>query len=294
MVDAPDRLLRGARILITGGNAGIGLETAVGLARLGAGVAITSRDPAKGAAAVARIRAAVPDADVEAVTLDLADFASIRAGAADVGGRFDRLDVLVNNAGLVQAQPTVTADGFETTFGVNHVGHFFLTSLLLEQLRASAPARVVVVSSHAHRGASGLDFDDLNSERSYRPLGVYSRSKLANLLFTRELARREAGRGVTANALHPGFVASRLGRDGDGGVAGTVVMVAARPFAISPRRGARTSIYLASSPAVATTTGRYFSRCREVRPSSAALDDAAAGRLWAVTEELVASVPDGA
>jgi NAD(P)-dependent dehydrogenase (short-subunit alcohol dehydrogenase family) len=234
----------------------------------------------------------VPHAAVEVVTLDLADFASIRSCAADVRDRFDRLDVLINNAGLVQAQRTVTADGFETTFGVNHVGHFLLTSLLLDQLRASAPARVVVVSSHAHRAVSGLDFDDLNAEASYRPLVAYNRSKLANLLFTRELARRLDGSGVTANALHPGFVASRLGRDGDGGVAGAVVMVVARPFAISPRRGARTSIYLASSPEVATVTGEYFSRSRPVRASSAATDDAAARRLWAVTEELVASVPD--
>jgi NAD(P)-dependent dehydrogenase (short-subunit alcohol dehydrogenase family) len=292
--DTPGRPLAGARVLITGGNAGVGLETARGLARLGAQVAITSRDPAKGEAAAARIRAAVPDADLEVVNLDLADFASIRACAAEVSARFDRLDVLINNAGLVQAQRTVTAEGFETTFGVNHVGHFVLTSLLLDQLRASAPARVVVVSSHAHRGASGLDFEDLNAEHSYGPLSAYNRSKLANLLFTRELARRLDGRGVTANALHPGFVASRLGRDGDGGVAGAVVMVAARPFAISPRRGARTSIYLASSPEVATTTGGYFSRCRPVRASAAATDDDAAQRLWAVTEELVASVPDPA
>jgi NAD(P)-dependent dehydrogenase (short-subunit alcohol dehydrogenase family) len=290
--DAPGKPQAGARILITGGNAGVGLETARGLARLGARVAITSRDPAKGEAAAAAIRASVPDADLEVVSLDLADFSSVRACAAEVGTRFDRLDVLINNAGLVQAQRTVTAEGFETTFGVNHVGHFLLTRLLLDQLRASAPARVVVVSSHAHRAASGLDFDDLNSEASYRPLAAYNRSKLANLLFTRELARRLDGSGVTANALHPGFVASRLGRDGDGGLAGSVVMVVARPFAISPRRGARTSIYLASSPDVATTTGEYFSRCRPVRPSAAALDDDAARRLWAVTEELVASVPD--
>ncbi len=294
MPDASGGPVAGARVLITGGNAGIGLETARGLARLGAQVAITSRDPAKGAAAAARIRAGVPDADLEVLTLDLADFASIRACAAEVGARFDHLDVLINNAGLVQAQHTVTVDGFETTFGVNHVGHFLLTTLLVDQLRASAPARVVVVSSHAHRGVAGLDFEDLNSESSYRPLGVYGRSKLANLLFTRELARRLEGGGVTVNALHPGFVASRLGRDGDGGVAGAVVMVAARPFAISPRRGARTSIYLASSPEVAAVTGGYFSRCRPVRPSSAALDEDAARRLWTVTEALVASVPNRA
>ena len=201
--------------------------------------------------------------------------------------------MLVNNAGLVQTRWLLTEDGFEMTFGVNHLGHFLLTNLLTEQLQASAPARVVVVASRAHQGASnGLDFDDLQSERLYRPLTVYSRSKLANIYFTRELARRLAGTGVTANSLHPGFVASRLGRDGDGGTAGDVVMVLARPFAISPARGARTSIYLASSPAVADTTGQYFARCRPVKPAAVATDDAAARRLWEVSEALVASVPD--
>jgi NAD(P)-dependent dehydrogenase (short-subunit alcohol dehydrogenase family) len=199
----------------------------------------------------------------------------------------------VNNAGLTQLQRTVTEEGFETTFGVNHLGHFLLTTLLLDQLRASAPARVVVVSSMAHRSArAGLDFDDLQAERSYSPLGAYNRSKLANIYFTRELARRLDGRGVTANSLHPGFVASRLGRDGDGGVLGDVVMTLARPFAISPARGARTSVYLASSPAVADVTGQYFARCRETRPARVAVDAAGARRLWDVSDELVASVPD--
>jgi retinol dehydrogenase-12 len=283
----------GSTVLISGANAGVGLETARGLARRGARVLLAVRDAAKGEAAAAEVRATVPGSTVEVVDLDLASFASIRRCAAEVGRRFDRLDVLVNNAGLVQTRWLLTEDGFETTFGVNHLGHFLLTNLLTDQLRASAPARVVVVASRAHQGASnGLDFDDLQSERLYRPLTVYSRSKLANIYFTRELARRLAGTGVTANSLHPGFVASRLGRDGDGGTAGEVVMVLARPFAISPTRGARTSIYLASSPAVADTTGQYFARCRPVKPARVATDDAAARRLWEVSEALVASVPD--
>ncbi len=279
-------------VLITGGNAGIGKETAVGLARTGARVAITARNAAKGDAAATEIRERVPDADVDVVPLDLASFASIRRCAEDVGRRYDRLDVLVNNAGLVQLQRTVTEDGFETTFGVNHLGHFLLTSLLLGQLRASAPARVVVVASNAHKAArTGLDFDDLQAERGYSSLGAYNRSKLANIYFSRELARRLDGTGVTANALHPGFVGSRLGRDGDAGLAGDLAMIVLRPFALSPKRGARTSIYLASSPDVAGVTGKYFARRRPVATSRVGADDVAARRLWDVSEELVASVP---
>jgi NAD(P)-dependent dehydrogenase (short-subunit alcohol dehydrogenase family) len=281
-----------ATVLITGGNAGVGKETAVGLARGGARVAITARDPSRGAAAAAEVRERVPGASVDVVALDLASFASIRACADEVRRRYPRLDVLVNNAGLVQMQRTVTEDGFETTFGVNHLGHFLLTTLLLDRLRASAPARVVVVASHAHKSArTGLRFDDLQAERAYSGLGAYNRSKLANVYFARELARRAAGTGVTANALHPGFVASRLGRDGDGGLAGEVVMTLARPFAISPARGARTSVYLASSPDVADVTGQYFARCRPAAVSRVARDDDAARRLWDVSEALVASRP---
>jgi len=281
--------LDGRTVLVTGGNAGVGFATVRAVAGLDGRVLLGARNRAKGDEAAARVRHDLPDGQVEVVDLDLASFASIRAAAADVGRRIDRLDVLVNNAGLIQTQYRLTDDGFEQTFGVNHLGHFLLTSLLLDQLRASAPARVVVVSSHAHRSATGgLDFDDLQGERSYRPFGAYARSKLANVYFARELARREAGTGVTANALHPGFVASRFGRDGDAGAAGDVVMVLARPFAISPTRAARTSVYLASSPDVADVTGGYFARCRPASVSRAARDDAAAARLWAVSEALVA------
>jgi len=256
-------------------------------------VVITARDPAKGAAAAAALRAAAPGSTVEVLDLDLASFASIRRGAEEVQRRVDRLDVLVNNAGLVLTEYRLTENGFEMTFGVNHLGHFLLTSLLADQLRASAPARVVVVASTAmHWAGGGLDFDDLQSERLYQPFVAYGRSKLANVYFARELARRMAGTGVTANSLHPGFVASRFGRDGDGGRAGDVLMTLARPFASSPRRGARTSIYLASSPAVADVTGEYFARCRRARPGRLATDDAAARRLWEVSEALVAAPPD--
>jgi NAD(P)-dependent dehydrogenase (short-subunit alcohol dehydrogenase family) len=285
--------MAGATVVVTGGNAGVGLETVAGLVALGARVVLTARDEAKGASAADRIRARGGPGTVDVAPLDLASSASIRRFAREVAPGLGRLDVLVNNAGLVQMQRTVTEDGFETTFGVNHLGHFLLTTLLVDQLRASAPARVVVVASTAHRSApGGLDFDDLQAERGYSSIGAYSRSKLANIFFTRELARRLAGSGVTANSLHPGFVASRLGRDGDGGVLGDVVMRLARPFAISAARGARTSVYLASSPAVADVTGEYFVRCDPARPARVATDDDAARRLWSVSEELVASIPD--
>ena len=222
--------------------------------------------------------------------LDLANFASIRAFAADFLDRYDRLDVLCNNAGLVLQKRQETADGFEATFGVNHLGHFLLTDLLLDRLRASAPSRVINVSSDAHKQArNGLDFDDLQSTRRYRGFAVYSKSKLANISFTRELARRLDGSGVVVNALHPGFVASRFGRDGDTGRAGNVVMFIIRPFAINSEQGAQTSIFLASSDDPDGITGEYWYKCALATPSRAALDDDAARRLWTASEELVAS-----
>ncbi|MGZ4690943.1 MAG: SDR family oxidoreductase [Acidimicrobiia bacterium] len=287
--------MTGKVVAITGANAGIGKETAVGLARLGATVVMTSRDARRGADALADVRDRSGSTNVELVALDLADVASIRAFATELLDRHDRLDVLVDNAGLVMAKRTETANGFETTFGVNHLGHFYLTSLLLDRLRASAPSRIVVVSSQAHKVARrGLDFGDLQGEHRYRASDAYSRSKLANLYFTRELARRLAGTGVTANALHPGYVASRFGRDGDMRFE-AVLSLGARLFAISPEAGARTSVYLASSPEVEGVTGKYFAKCKQIPMSKAALDDVAARRLWETSEALVSSVvdPDG-
>ncbi|MCJ7436679.1 MAG: SDR family oxidoreductase [Acidimicrobiia bacterium] len=281
--------MNGKVVLITGGNAGVGKETAVGLAREGAHVVFTSRDPARGADALADIRKRSGSDTVEVMPLDLASFASIRTFSEAFLASHDRLDVLVNNAGLVQQQRALTDDGFEMTFGVNHLGHFLLTSLLLDRLCASAPARVVVVSSHAHKHAGGgLDFDDLQSERAYKSFQVYGKTKLANIYFTREQARRVDPSEVTVNALHPGFVASRFGRDGDTGRLGDVAMVLGRPFAISPEKGALTSIWLASSPDVEGTTGGYFYKCKPSTPSKLAQDDEIARRLWAVSDELVA------
>ena len=278
--------------LITGGNTGIGLEAAVGLAEQGDRVIITSRNRDRGRAAVARIRDRVDGADVDVMDLDLASFASIRRFAGELLDRVDRLDVLPNNAGLTLSKRSVTEDGFETTFGVNHLGHFLLTNLLLERLEATPGARVVNVSSQGHKFArGGLDFDDLQTEHGYLGFQVYCRSKLANIYFTRELARRLAGSDVTANALHPGFVRSEFARGGDTGRLGSLGIRIAAPFAISPKKGARTSIYLASSPDVADVSGLYFYKCRPAAVSKVAADDDAARRLWEVSEQLVASVP---
>ena len=285
--------LSGKNIVITGGNTGIGKEAAVGLAGLGACVVITSRNAERGRAARNEIAQRSGNGEVDVMSLDLASFRSIRSFAADVLDRFDRLEVLVNNAGLIHRRRTETEEGFETTFGVNHLGHFLLTELLLDRLRASSPARVVVVASDAHKGARrGLDFDDLQSTRRYRWGNAYSKSKLANIYFARELARRLDGSGVTANSLHPGFVRSDFGRGGDlGPVYGWGIKYLAGPFAISPEKGARTTIYLSSSPEVDGVTGGYFHKCKPATPSAVARDDAAARRLWDASEQLVASVP---
>jgi NAD(P)-dependent dehydrogenase (short-subunit alcohol dehydrogenase family) len=276
-------------VLITGGNTGLGLETAVALARKGAVVVITSRDAQKGAAAVAEIRSRSGSEAVEVMELDLADLASVRAFASRYAEAHDHLDVLVNNAGLMLGSRRETVDGYEMTFQVNHLGPFLLTNTLRDLLVAGDAARVVNVASAAHSSArKGLDFDDLQATKRYRSYTVYARSKLANILFTRELARRWDDTGVTANAVHPGFVASRFGRDGDYGRLSEIVFPLLRPFAHTPEEGARTQIYVASAPELAGITGGYWAKSAPATPSAAAQDDAAAARLWEVSERLVA------
>lgn len=284
--------MQGKTVVITGGNAGIGKEAAVGLAELGARVVITSRNEERGRAAWKEIVDRSGNTDVEVMALDLASFRSIRAFAGELHDRVDHLDVLVDNAGLILRRRTETEEGFEATFGINHLGHFLLTDLLLDRLKASAPSRVVVVASSAHESAKrGLDFDDLQSERSYRWAKVYGKSKLANIYFARELAQRLEGTGVTSNSLHPGFVRSEFGRGGDlGTLYGFGIKYLAAPFAISPAKGALTTIYVASSPEVEGATGGYYDKCKLASPTAVAQDDGAARRLWDVSEQLVASV----
>ena len=280
--------MTGKTVIITGGNSGIGRAAAVALARAGARVVITARNEQRGTAAVADIAAASGSDAVELSIFDLADLSSVRAGAADLLERCPRIDVLLNNAGLILTERTLSADGYEATFATNHLGPFLLTDLLRQRLIDSAPARIVNVASTAHNFARhGMVFDDLMAERSYRQMEVYGRSKLANILFTTELAERLAGTGVTANSLHPGSVATGYARDGDttGFLAWGIKVYA--PFSLTPEQGARTSVYLSSSPEVEGVTGRYFVKCREKTPSARARDREAAARLWEVSEQLV-------
>jgi NAD(P)-dependent dehydrogenase (short-subunit alcohol dehydrogenase family) len=280
--------MHGKVAVITGGNSGIGKETAVALAAMGAHVVIAARNPSKAAAAVKEVKERTEGAQVETLALDLASFASVRAFAGAYTERFDHLDVLVNNAGVILRSRTETDDGHETQLQVNHLSHFRLTNLLREQLERAPAGRVVNVSSTGHTYArGGLDFDDLEwSRRRYRGFGVYCATKLANVLFTRELANRWPATKVTANALHPGFVGSNFAREGDMGALGSVGMLVLRPFALSSANGARTSVYLGSSPDVDGVSGQYFYKCRVAKPSNAALDDEAAARLWDVSAEL--------
>jgi NAD(P)-dependent dehydrogenase (short-subunit alcohol dehydrogenase family) len=222
------------------------------------------------------------------VVFDLANLGEVRSGAAELLSRCPRIDVLVNNAGVVISGRRETPDGLEATFATNHLGPFLLTNLLLDRLKASAPARIVNVSSIAHRGAAlGMDFDDLQSTRHYTAMDAYAQSKLANIYFTSELARRLEGSGVTANCLHPGVIRSGYGKGGDSRGVLRFGIALIQPFIIGPARGARTSIYLASSPEVESVTGGYFVRRRQRRPARIARDANAARRLWEISEALV-------
>ena len=278
--------MKGRTVVITGANTGIGLETAAALAAMGARVVLSARDPLKGSVAAEKIRRRYPDANVIPMELDLARLGDVRSFAADLLERFGALHVLVNNAGVMLGRRSTTVDGFETTFQVNHLAPFLLTNLLLDRLRASGPSRIINVASEAHRAAR-LDFDDLNSERGYRGMRVYVRTKLCNILFTRALASRLLGTGVTANALHPGTVRTALGRDGDTSAFFTLGIKITGPLLLSPARGARTTIHLASSPDVVGRTGEYWIRRRPRKPASKATDDEAARRLWDVSAQLV-------
>jgi len=282
MTDAPS--MAGKYVLVTGGTGGIGKATAAGLAALGARVGITGRDQGRAAAAAADIRAATGSRAVDIFAADMSSQAEVRRLAAQVLGTYPRLDVLVNNVGGFWAHRHVTADGLEHTFALNHLASFLLTSLLLDRLTASAPARIVTVSSGAH--AQGrLDFDDLQGERNYSGQQAYSQSKLANVMFTYQLARRLAGTGVTATAAHPGVVATGFGTEDQAAHLGIMIRVA-RPFMKTPAQGALTPVYLASSPEVEGVTGQYFAHRKPKASSKASYDAAAAARLWQASADL--------
>lgn len=276
-------------VLLTGASRGIGRATALELATRGANLSLLVRNRELGEKVVEEIRALGKPVRVDLFIADLSSMRDIRRVAADFLAKHDRLDVLLNNAGAINMHRETTVDGYERTFATNHLAYFLLTELLLDRLKQSAPARIVNVSSEAHRWAQ-IDFDDpMFDERSYSGFGAYGPSKLANILFTRELSRRIEGTGVTANALHPGVIASGFGRNNKGAF-GFIMRNLAGPFLGSEESGARTSVYLASSPEVDGKSGLYFKSSRECTPSRAARDDAAAARLWTLSEELVASV----
>jgi NAD(P)-dependent dehydrogenase (short-subunit alcohol dehydrogenase family) len=263
--------------IITGATSGVGLETAAQLAALGARLILVGRDEERGRAALAAIKHRAPNAAAEIHYADLARLDQVRELGAKLAA-LPRIDVLINNAGAIFRRRTFTAYGLERTFALNHMAYFLLTALLRERLVASAPARIVSVASNAHRGTT-LDFADLQGERKYDGWTAYKRSKLCNILFTRELARRLESTGVTANCLHPGFVSSRIGDD-NGGLYALAIRIGKRFSGIPPEQGAKTSVYLATAPELDGKTGDYYDQCALARPSSAARDDATARRLW--------------
>jgi NAD(P)-dependent dehydrogenase (short-subunit alcohol dehydrogenase family) len=279
-------LLAGRTVVVTGATSGIGLETAIGLARLGAAVSLVARDPRRGELALEQVRTASSTPP----RLFLADFASlaeVRRLASELASAHPRIEVLVNNAGAIHMTRKETVDGFEMTLAVNHLAPFLLTNLLLPALKAGAPSRVVTVASEAHRSAQ-IRFDDLDSRRDYAGFAVYSRSKLANILFASELSHRLEGVDVTSNSLHPGVVATRFGQNDPGFF--RLLVTLGRPFLTRSDKGARTSIHLAAAPELAKVSGRYFKNSREARPSKAALDLESQGRLWRVSSAMVGLV----
>jgi NAD(P)-dependent dehydrogenase (short-subunit alcohol dehydrogenase family) len=269
--------MRGKTIVITGGTSGIGEVAALALAKMGARTVLIARDKARGNATLARLRDSVPGVAHTVYFADLLRLAEMKRVAAQIAEHESRIDVLINNAGALFATRGLTDDGLERTFALNHMAYFVITAGLRERLSASAPARIINTASAAHQGAT-LDFDDLQSAKSFGAMKAYGRSKLCNILFTRELARRLHGTGVTANCLHPGFVATRFG-DQSGGLISRLVWLA-KFFAISPAKGAETIVYLASSPDVAETAGQYFNKSVPTTPSSEAQDDLSAFLLW--------------
>ena len=271
--------------MVTGATAGIGKVTALELAKRGATVIAVGRDPAKGKATVAEIKQASGNHDVHLLLCDFSSQSSIRKLAAAYRAEHDRLHVLVNNAGAILGERRVTEDGVEGTFATNHIGYFLLTNLLLDVIEASAPARIVNVASEAHH-TTNLDFDDLQYERrSYSPMGAYGASKLANIAWSAELARRHEGKGVTANSLHPGVIASNFGQSGPGWMRFGMKLVA--PLLTHPAKGAATALYLATSPDVEGVTGKYWKNKKAVTPNRQARDPETGRRLWDVSKALV-------
>ena len=275
--------MKGKTVVATGATSGIGEAAVLALAGLGARIVFVARDQDRAQATMRKLEAKAPGLGHRTHLADLSSMAEASKVGAAIAASEPRIDVLINNAGAIFSDRRVTPEGLELTFALNHMAYFMLTEALRDKLVASAPARIVSTGSNAHERAN-LDFSDLQSAKGYGGFKVYGRSKLANILFTRELARRLAGTEVTTNCLHPGVVATRFG-DSSGGLLGRVIPVL-RLFFISAEKGADTIVYLASSPEVEKTTGEYFVKRKVTEPSAAARDDAAAKRLWLESEAL--------
>jgi retinol dehydrogenase-14 len=284
MKQIPNGPMAGKTVLVTGATGGIGRATAMGLATMGANLAITGRNRARTEGTAREIRA-VSSGQVDLFVADLSSQSEVRRLANEMLQTYPRIDVLVNNVGGYWNTRHVTPDGLEHTFALNHLAPFLLTNLLLDRLKQSPPARVVTVASNAH--ATGqIDFDDLQGERSYSGSRAYNQSKLANILFTYELARRLPASAVTANALHPGVVSTSFGAEDPRGIQRLIIPFA-RPFMKTPAQGAATSIHLASAADLEQVTGRYFANSKPKRSSKRSYDEAAAARLWQVSADLV-------
>jgi retinol dehydrogenase 14 len=275
--------MHGRVCLVTGGTSGIGKATAMALAKMGATVVIVGRNPSKGRAVLAEIKKASGNPSVNLLLADLSSQQAIRQLAKDFQEKYQQLHVLLNCAGITVNKRQVTTDGLERTFAVNHLAYFLLTNLLLDILKTSAPSRIVNVSSAA-QSFGHINFEDLQGEKNYNVMRAYGQSKLANALFTYELAKRLSGSGVTVNCLHPGFVASNFASDAGGWF--SFGFKIAKLFAISPEKGAATAIYLASSPEVEGISGKYFIKCKEAKSSPESYNEAIRQRLWEVSAEL--------
>lgn len=277
--------LNGKTAIVTGGTSGIGLITARELAAMGAHIVIISRNKERCEAAVAEIMKSTGNRNIEYIASDLSALTNVRQAAYEFKKKHTQLDILVNNAGAIFFTRQTSADGFEMTFALNHLNYFLLTNLLLDTLKASAPSRIINVSSDAHQGAT-INFEDLMGEKSYSGFGAYGASKLANIMFTYELAEKLSGTQVTTNALHPGFVATGFAKNN--GPLFNIGMAITGLFAKKPEKGAETSIHLASSTEVEGVTGKYFSDCRELLSSKASYNKKDHTRLWEISMELIA------
>jgi NAD(P)-dependent dehydrogenase (short-subunit alcohol dehydrogenase family) len=278
-------MMQGKTIVITGGTSGIGEVAALNLAGQGARIVLIARDRERAAATMAKLKTTNASANHAAHYGDLSVIADMKRVAKEVADSEPRIDVLINNAGAVFLSRKVSADGLEMTFATNHMAYFVVTNILLDRLKATPGARIVSTASDAHKSGR-LDFDDLQSAKSYSSFRVYGTSKLCNILFTRELARRLEGSGVTANCLHPGFVGTRFGQNNASNIFLKLLARTIMAFGLSPEEGAKTIIHLASSSDVATISGEYFYKCKVAEPTQAAQDDDASARLWEVSTKL--------